>query len=268
MAYTSVKYNNEDGIATIILNKPDRLNALGQDLLLELHECVMTSAADDTVKAVLITGAGKGFCAGADISSPPEKNTNALLKQGELAYQALTKYYNPIIQTIHEMDKPVIAAVNGVTAGYGVSLALCCDMVFAAESASFIQVFVPNLGVVPDGGATWLLPRLTTNARAMGMFLTGEKIRAQKAEDWGMIWKCVPDEELLATAQALATQIAHGPTLGIRSLKTAMNQSHENSLQRHLQLEASLQKACCGSMDFAEGCMAFAERRRPKFIGK
>ena len=217
---------------------------------------------------MLITGAGKGFCAGADISSPPQKNTDALLEQGERAYQALIKYYNPIIQTIHEMDKPVIAAVNGVTAGYGVSLALCCDMVFAAESASFIQVFVPNLGVVPDGGATWLLPRLTTNARAMGMFLTGEKIRAQQAEDLCMIWKCVPDEELMATAQTLANQIAHGPTLGIRSLKTAMNQSHENSLQRHLQLEASLQKACCGSMDFAEGCMAFAERRKPNFIGK
>jgi 2-(1,2-epoxy-1,2-dihydrophenyl)acetyl-CoA isomerase len=268
MAYSTVKYKIEDGVATIILNKPERYNALGKDILVELHDCVIKSAADDSVKVVLISGAGKAFCAGADISNAPEKNTDALLQQGERAYQGMTQYYNPIIQTIHEMDKPVIAAVNGVTAGYGVSLALCCDMVFAAESASFIQVFVPNLGIVPDGGATWLLPRLTTTARAMGMFLTGEKIKAQQAEDWGMIWKCVPDDELMATAQALATRLSNGPTLGIRSLKIAMNQTHENSLQRHLQLEASLQKVCCGSMDFAEGCMAFGEKRKPKFIGK
>ena len=165
------------------LNRPDRLNAINEELLEELYETVMKVADDNDMKALLITGNGKGFCAGADISDVPEKNAEFRLEQGERSYDAMIKRYNPIIQTIHEMGKPVIAAVNGVTAGYGNSLALVCDVVFAAESASFIQVFVPNLGIVPDGGATWLLPRMVTNARAMGMFLSGDAIKAKQAED-------------------------------------------------------------------------------------
>lgn len=269
MDYKKIEFNIENGLATLTLNRPNRLNALSAELLEELYEVVTKVAHDNEIKALLLTGNGKGFCAGADIAGGlPQKTAEYIQGQGELSYNGMIKRFNPIIQTIHEMGKPVIAAVNGVAAGYGVSLALACDVVFAAESASFIQVFVPNLGIIPDGGATWLLPRVTTSARAMGMFLSGEKIKAKQAEDWGMIWKCLPNEEFMEAAHAFATKLANGPSLGIRSLKMAMNQSHENSLQRQLQLEAGLQKICCGSVDFAEGCIAFAEKRKPEFIGK
>lgn len=269
MDYKKIEFNIENGLATLSLNRPKRLNALSSELFGELYEAITNVAQNDEVKALLITGNGKGFCAGADIAGGlPQKTAEAIQAQGETSYRGMIKTVNPIIQAIHEMGKPVIAAVNGVAAGYGVSLALACDVVFAAESASFIQVFVPNLGIIPDGGATWLLPRLTTTARAMGMFLSGEPIKAKQAEDWGMIWKCLPDEELMKAAQTFANKLANGPSLGIRSLKMAMNQSHENSLQRQLQLEATLQKICCGSIDFAEGCIAFVEKRRPEFIGK
>ena len=267
MTYKNLIFKNEQGLATITLNRPAQLNALNTDLLDELYEVITSVATDHQVKAVLITGAGKGFCAGADISEAPQQSAEFRAQQGERSYNAMIRRYNPIIQTIHEMGKTVIAAVNGVTAGYGNSLALACDVVFAADSASFIQVFVPNLGIVPDGGSTWFLPRMITPARAMGMFLSGDKIKAKQAEDWGMIWKCVPDEQLMNEALLLAQRLTSGPTLGIRSLKTAMNQSSKNSLQRQLQLEATLQKVCCGSIDFVEGCEAFAEKRKPIFVG-
>lgn len=268
MTYKNIEFEVKGGLATLTLNRPNRLNALSPELLDELHEALIKVAHDDDIKALLLTGNGRGFCAGADISGAPPKTTEDMIANGEGSYNGMTKRFNPIIQNIHEMNKPVIAAVNGVAAGYGVSLALACDVVFAADSASFIQVFVPQLGIIPDGGATWLLPRMTTTARAMGMFLSGEKIRAKQAEEWGMIWKCLPNEEYFEAAHAFATKMANGPTLGIRSLKMAMNQSKENSLQRQLQLEATLQKICCGSADFAEGALAFAEKRKPKFIGK
>ena len=268
MSYKNLEFEVKNGLATLSLNRPNRLNALSPELLEELHEVIANVAHDNDIKALLITGNGRGFCAGADISGPPATTAEELTIQGEGSYNGMTKRFNPIIQNIHEMGKPVIAAVNGVAAGYGVSLALACDVVFAAESASFIQVFVPQLGIIPDGGATWLLPRVTTTARAMGMFLSGDKIRAKQAEEWGMIWKCLPNEEFLEAAHAFATKMANGPTLGIRSLKMAMNQSHENSLQRQLQLEATIQKICCASEDFAEGGRAFAEKRKPKFIGR
>jgi len=268
MTYENIEFEVKNGLAILTLNRPNRLNALNPELLDELHEVITKVAHDDGIKALLLTGNGKGFCAGADLSGFPEKTADALFAQGEYSYNMVVKRFNPIIQNIHEMGKPVIAAVNGVAAGYGVSLALACDVVFAAESASFVQVFVPNLGIVPDGGATWLLPRMTTTARAMGMFLSGENIKAKQAEDWGMIWKCVPNESLMEVAHAFATKMVNGPTIGIRSLKTAINQSKENSLQRQLQLEANLQKTCCSTIDFAEGAQAFAEKRKPKFIGK
>jgi len=268
MTYKNLELEIKNGLATLTLNRPNRLNALNPELLEELYEVITTVAGDKGIKAVLLTGNGRGFCAGADISGVPSKTAEDLIATGEGAYDGMTKRFNPIIQTIHEMGKPVIAAVNGVAAGYGVSLALSCDVVFAAESASFIQVFVPQLGIIPDGGSTWLLPRVTTTARAMGMFLSGDKIKAKQAEEWGMIWKCLPNEEFMEAAHAFAIKMANGPSLGIRSLKMAMNQSKENSLQRQLQLEANLQKICCSTVDFAEGALAFAEKRKPNFIGK
>ena len=269
MSYETIEYSKEGRLSIIKLNRPNQLNALNETLLRELSSLIKELAYDSSVGGVLLTGNGRGFCAGADIThANMEKDLAKMATQGESSYQAMLRYFNPIIQTIHDMEKPVIAAVNGVAAGYGVSLALICDMVFAAESASFIQVFVPQLGIVPDGGATWMLPRLVSNARAKGMMLTGKKINAQQAENWGMIWQCVPDAKLHATAVKMAHQLAHGPTLGIGSVKLALNQSDSNTLEKQLRLEAFLQKACCGSEDFVEGALAFAQKRKPNFIGK
>ena len=193
MNYETIEVAKEGRLATIRLNRPDRLNAMNQQLTKELLAVIKDLATDANTGGILLTGNGRGFCAGADIAKINfEKEPGKLAAQGENSYQSLIHYFNPIIQTIRDMEKPMVAAVNGVTAGYGVSLALACDLVYAADSASFIQVFVPQLGIVPDGGATWLLPRLVGNARAMGMILTGKKIMAQQAEDWGMIWECVP----------------------------------------------------------------------------
>ncbi len=268
MSFKNIEFEVENGLATLILNRPNRLNALSIELLDELLEVLESISKDDEIKVLLLTGKGKGFCAGADITLSLEKTSEALKAQGELSYKLVTTRYNPIVQLIRNMDKPVIGAVNGVAAGYGVSLALACDVVFAAESASFLQVFVPNLGLVPDGGATWLVPRMTTSARAMGMFLSGEKIKAKQAEEWGMIWKCLPDDQFMNAAVELATKLVSGPRVGIRSLKTAMNQTTENSLAEQQELEAKLQKICGATEDFVEGCEAFVEKRKPQFTGK
>ena len=269
MPYQTIEFTQDGKLSIIKLNRPNQLNALNEPLLKELTTLIKELAADQSVGGILLTGNGRGFCAGADLGEVNmDKDPLKMAAQGEASYQSMIQYFNPIIQAIHDMEKPVIAAVNGVAAGYGVSLALVCDMVFAAESASFIQVFVPQLGIVPDGGATWLLPRLVTNARAKGMILTGKKIKAQQAEDWGMIWQCLPDETLYDTAFKMAHQLAHGPTLGIGSVKLALNHSDSSTLEKQLRLEAYLQKNCCGSEDFAEGALAFAQKRKPNFSGK
>lgn len=266
MPYEALEFEVDGRLAIIKLNRPDRLNALNEQLIKELHQAISDVANKDEIGGLMLTGNGRGFCAGADITQVNfDKSPGPLAEQGELSYQTLLKYLNPLIQMIHDMEKPVVAAVNGMTAGYGVSLALICDIVFAAESAKFIQVFLPRLGVVPDGGATWMLPRLTTRARAIGMMLTGDKITAKKAEEWGMIWKCLPDEEMAEAAYKTAHKLAHGPSLGLSSLKLAVKQSDDNSLEQQLRLEAYLQKSCCGSADFAEGCAAFVQKREPNF---
>jgi len=267
--YETLDYSRHGRLAIIKLNRPAHLNALNEKMLSEFKPLLEHLSIDDSCSGMLITGNGRGFCTGADIGNVNTiKEPAKLAEQGELSYQSMIDHFNPIIQCIHDMKKPIIAAVNGVAAGYGVSLALACDLVIAAESASFIQVFVPNLGIVPDGGATWLLPRAVTQARAIGMILTGENIAAKTAKEWGMIWDCVPDELLLDSAMKIAVKLANGPTLGIASLKEAMNDSDSNSLKQQLKLEADLQKICCSSEDFAEGCAAFIEKRKPEFIGK
>ena len=186
MSYQNIEFTREDRLAIIKLNRPDQLNALDGVLLEELKTVMLEVANDNSIGGVLLTGNGRGFCAGADIAKVNmEKEIGKMAAQGESSYQAMIHYFNPIIQAIHDMEKPVIAAVNGVAAGYGVSLALACDLVYAGESASFIQVFIPQLGIVPDGGATWLLPRLVSDARAKGMILTGKKIKANKPKIGG-----------------------------------------------------------------------------------
>ena len=269
MEYKCIEYLEEGRLATIKLNRPDVLNALNADLISELNHALNHVSAEKSIGGVLLTGNGRAFCAGADLNHVnTDKDPVKLALQGETSYQALIESFNPIIQTIHDMEKPVVAAVNGVAAGFGVSIALVCDLVYASESASFIQVFVPQLGVIPDGGSTWMLPRLISNARAKGMILTGKKIKARQAEDWGMIWECLPEEELMHKAHDIAFRLAHGPTLGIGSTLYAMKEAQNNTLEKQLRLEAFLQKTCCGSEDFAEGAQAFIQKRKPNFIGK
>jgi len=269
MSYKTIEFSKDARLATIKLNRPNRLNAINETMLVELKATIQEVANDANIGGLLLTGNGRGFCAGADISQVNmEKEPGKLAAQGETSYQGMIHYFNPIIQLLHDIEKPIIAAVNGVAAGYGTSLALVCDLVYAADTASFIQVFVPQLGIVPDGGATWLLPRLVGSAKAKGMILTGQKIKAQQAADWGLIWECVPEADLQDTAYKMAYKLANGPTLGIGSMKLAMNQSDSNSLEKQLRLEAYLQKTCCGSEDFAEGCLAFAQKRKPEFVGR
>ena len=269
MTYQFLEYNTHDSLAVIKLNRPDKLNALNETLLKELKTILDLLARDDSCRCVLLTGNGRGFCTGADISVVnTDKDRGKRAGQGEASYQSLVQYFNPIIQCIYDMEKPVIAGVNGLAVGYGVSLALACDLVFAANSASFTQVFVPQLGLVPDGGATWMLPRLVGHARAMGMILTGQPIGAQQAKEWGMIWDCVADDQLQDTVFKLAYKLSQGPSMGISSMKLAMRHSDSNSLEKQLRLEAYLQKTCSASEDFAEGCLAFIEKRNPNFVGK
>jgi len=268
MSYNTLEFTQEGRLAIIRLNRPKMLNALSAESLKELRAVLEAARGNEEVGSLLLIGNGRGFCAGADLGKVNmDQDPAKRAAQGEDSYRGMVEGFNPIIQIISDMGKPVICAVNGVAAGYGVSLALTCDMVFAAESASFVQVFVPQLGIVPDGGATWSLPRLIGGPRAKGMILTGQKIKAAQAKDWGMIWDCVPDDDLYETAHNMAYRLAHGPTMGISYLKKALNQSDNNTLEQQLTVEADMQRILCATEDFTEGVLAFAEKRRPNFKG-
>lgn len=252
-----------DGLATLTLNRPDRLNAFNGELLSDLLAAVRRLGDDPAVRAVMITGAGRGFCAGADLSDPSVLPQNGgMLDLGAL----LEDKYNAIFFALRRMPKPVICAVNGPAAGAGMSLALAGDIVIAAHSAYFMQAFA-RLGLVPDMGSTWLLPRLVGRARAMGMVMLADKVEAERAADWGLIWQAVPDEGLMETATALARQMAAGPTVGLGKIKQAMEAAETADLVRQMQLEADLQREAGRTKDFIEGVTAFQQKREPKFSG-
>jgi 2-(1,2-epoxy-1,2-dihydrophenyl)acetyl-CoA isomerase len=245
--------------AKIELNRPESMNAWNADLGLQLRDTVLDFAIDPGVRAVLITGAGRAFSSGADLREDRDRGFGGVRNR-------LTDLYHPIITGIRRMPKPVVAAVNGPAAGIGCSLALACDLIVAAESAYFLQAFV-NIGLIPDGGSTLLVPARIGFARAAELAMLGERLPAPTALDWGLINRVVPDEELMPQAEALTVRLASGPTRSYAGAKQALNAWMYGRMEDQLVLEAQLQQEMSGSADFAEGVAAFQEKRRPDFTG-
>jgi 2-(1,2-epoxy-1,2-dihydrophenyl)acetyl-CoA isomerase len=263
MTLQTILYDVADGVAKITLNRPDTLNSFTVAMHGEMAKAMASARTDESVRCLLITGAGRGFCAGQDL------NDRSVAPGGEAPDlgHSLEAYYNPLVRAITGLNKPVICAVNGVAAGAGANLALACDIVLAARSASFIQAFC-KLGLVPDSGGTWALPRLVGPARAAALMLTGEKVSAEKAADWGMIWKAVDDDALAAEAEALARHFATQPTAGLGLIKRALRASWTNTLDDQLDLERDLQSLAGRTDDYREGVDAFMSKRPPSFTGR
>ncbi len=263
MTAPSILFEVRAGYAFVTLNRPERLNSFNP----EMHERLRAALAEvrqrDDVRALLLTGAGRGFCAGQDLS---ERVVAHGAEPPDLGYTIGT-YYNPLVRTLRALAKPVVCAVNGVAAGAGANIALACDIVLAARSASFIQAF-SKIGLMPDSGGTYFLPRLVGTARAMGLALLGERLGAEDAERIGLIWKCVDDDKLLDEATALAAALARGPTRALAAIKEALYASPQNSLDAQLNFERDVQRELGRTADYAEGVRAFAEKRAPEFKGK
>ena len=252
----------DGGVATITLNRPDKLNSFTRHLHRQLAQAFEAVENDARVRAVVLTGAGRAFSAGqdlADLSFDPAAPTDL----GEL----IESTFNPLIRRMHALPKPIVARVQGIAAGAGASLALACDLVIAGRSASFLQAFV-NIGLVPDSGSTWLLPARVGVARALGLAMLGEKLPAEKAEQWGLIWKCVDDAELDGHVATLAAKLAAMPTRAIAAIKHSMHMAHTSSLDTALDLERDLQADLGASFDYNEGVQAFLAKRPAKFEGR
>jgi 2-(1,2-epoxy-1,2-dihydrophenyl)acetyl-CoA isomerase len=263
MDQTPILTDVRDGYHVITLNRPQRLNAFTEAMHLALRRAVEAAEADTTCRALLLTGAGRGFCAGQDLSDRQAKPGDGSPVLGG----ALEQHYNPLVRKLRSLPFPVVAAVNGVAAGAGANVALACDIVLAARSASFVQAFA-KIGLVPDSGGTWFLPRLVGSARARGLALLAEPLPADKAEDWGLIWKAVDDHRLMAEAEALCRRFAAGPSGGLGLIKRALDASPGNDLSAQLDLERDLQREASLDPDYAEGVRAFMEKRPPSFAGR
>jgi len=254
---------SHDGWVEITLNRPERRNALNEEMHLALREALANAVNDDTCRAILITGNGKGFCAGQDLG---DRDPRKMDGPPDLS-QTLNTWYNPLIRMVRAAKKPVVCAVNGVAAGAGANIALACDIVLAAESASFIQAFA-KIGLIPDAGGSWALTNLLGEARAKGLALTGEPLPAAKAADWGLIWKAVADDRLMEEARALVSGFAKGPTVGYALTKELIHAASDNPLDAHLDMEAEYQGRAGRTPDYAEGVIAFFDKRPPAFSGK
>jgi 2-(1,2-epoxy-1,2-dihydrophenyl)acetyl-CoA isomerase len=251
-----------DGFRILTLNRPARLNAFTIPMHQVLAREIDDAERDETCRALLITGTGRAFSTGQDLNE-------RVLPNGEVVIpgEALQQYYNPLVLKLRALPFPVVCAVNGIAAGASCNIALACDIVLAARSASFLQPFA-RLGLVPDAGGTWLLPRLIGQARARALALMAEPISADTAEQWGLIWKTVDDDKLMSEAEKLCAQFAIGPTFGYAQVKRAFDASDSNDLATQLDLERTLQREAGSHPDYAEGVKAFLGKRKPAFTGK
>ena len=259
MTYEKILYSVTEGVAMIRLNRPDKLNSFDRAMSLEVIHALDTARDDRNVRALLVTGEGRAFSAGQDLAEA--------IAPGTRMADILNTQYNPIIRRIRVLPKPVVAAVNGVAAGAAANIAFACDLALAAENASFIQSFIHN-GLIPDSGGTWTLPRLVGMQRAFGQMILAPKVSAAQAEAQGLIWRAVPDSELLNEATALAQKLAAMPTKAIALTKEAMNRGLGNSLDAQLDVENELQTIAGGTHDYREGVQAFLEKRKPVYKGE
>lgn len=261
MNYSTIIFDLADGVATLTLNRPDKLNSFTADMHAEIRDVLARIAIPSSgARALLITGAGRGFCAGQDLSQRKGMSVSSEVRE------SIDKLFNPLIRNLRRLELPIVGAVNGVAAGAGMSLALACDVTLAARSATFLQAFA-KIGLVPDSGSTFFLPRLAGDARARGLAMLAEKIPAEQAASWGLIWKVVDDNKLMDEANALARHLATQPTRALALIKQALNQAADNDLDRQLDLERDLQVLAAETDDYREGVAAFLEKRPAKFRG-
>lgn len=261
MTYETITVDLADKIATITLNRPERMNACSLDMAVEINDALSNGLGD--TRCLVITGAGRGFCSGADLSARGERSVSG----GEGSYIALTRHYNPLMMNLARLNIPIVTAINGAAAGVGCSIGLCGDFVIAGKSGYFLQAFV-NIGLVPDGGASWMLPRLVGKARATEMMMLGEKISGEKAADWGLIYKCVEDDVLQSEARTLATRLANGPTVSYAVMRKNILTGLENSYAEQLLAEAEGQRVAGSTGDAKEGALAFVQKRKAEFQGQ
>ncbi len=263
MTYETIKLQVDNGFAELTLNRPDSLNAFNTQMHGEVRDALDTVENDHTIRSLLLTGAGRAFCAGQDLGDRRVRGDAAPVDLGE----TLDTLYNPLVRRLRALPLPVVCAVNGVAAGAGANLALACDIVLAANSARFIQSFA-RIGLLPDSGGTWILPRLVGNARAAGLALTSEPLDAATAADWGLIYRAMDDAELMETARGMCTHFATQPTAGLAGIKKALQASWQNDLDTQLDLERDMQRELGRSDDYREGVAAFLEKRQPVFRGQ
>jgi 2-(1,2-epoxy-1,2-dihydrophenyl)acetyl-CoA isomerase len=261
MSYQTIEFKLEAGVARLTLNRPERLNAFNIRMHTEVADALRQIEANATTRVLLLTGAGRAFCAGQDLS---ERDVNAgPLDLGE----STGLYYNPLVRRLVALPLPVICAVNGVAAGAGVNIALACDLVLARRSAKFVQAF-GAIGLIPDAGGTWSLPHLIGQTRALGFTLTGEALAADTAEQWGLIWKAIDDEAFDSEVERMVDRLAHAPTVSLAASKQAIRGAWCATLDEQLEIERALQRKCGLSEDYKEGVSAFKARRTPNFTGR
>lgn len=260
MTSSLITFELNSGVAEITLNRPDLLNSFNREMALALQEALDECASNSEVRAVYLTGSGRAFCAGQDLAE-------AISKEGPELQSIVKEHYNPIIRKIRALEKPVVCGVNGVAAGAGANIALACDIVFAAESASFIQAF-SKIGLIPDSGGTFTLPRLVGMQKATALMMLGDKLSAKDAEAMNMIYRACGDEELQETANGCAAKLAKMPTRGLGLTKKALNAAWTNNLDQQLDLEEQLQTEAGQTYDYQEGVNAFLEKRKPEFKGQ